>query len=248
MSAIWEACQGSRHIQPIVGRLHRFVESQEQVATTQLVDSLAEQAILEELLEGSKPQQPPEYQNLHYLLKSPFRYPPLQWGSRFGRRHEPSLFYGSRELDTAMAETAYYRLLFYHGMEVPPPHGRIRTEHTSFNVAYRSMQGVRLQQPPFVEHQAELRHPGDYSASQGLGSAMRTGGVEAFEFLSARCEAGLNVALFNPAALADRRPRHLQPWLCETSAAEVSFKRPYGHPLSFPLEQFAVDGHLPQPA
>ena len=52
---IWSRCQGERHIRPIEGVLFRLVESQEQVATIGYVDTLEEQAVLEELLETSKP-------------------------------------------------------------------------------------------------------------------------------------------------------------------------------------------------
>ena len=113
MSEIWRQCKGERHIRPLQGRLVRLVESQEQVATLQLVDTLEEQALLEELLESSKPPVPADAEPLHYLLKTPFRYPPLRWGSRFGRRHEPSLFYAALKLETAMAESAYYRRAWF---------------------------------------------------------------------------------------------------------------------------------------
>ncbi len=52
---IWTDCEGSAQIRPIQGELYRVVESQEQVATLQYVDSLEEQATLEELLENIKP-------------------------------------------------------------------------------------------------------------------------------------------------------------------------------------------------
>lgn len=80
VSEIWRQCKGERHIRPLQGRLVRLVESQEQVATLQLVDTLEEQALLEELLESSKPPVPADAEPLHYLLKTPFRYPPLRWG------------------------------------------------------------------------------------------------------------------------------------------------------------------------
>ena len=57
----------------------------------------------------------------HYLLATPFRYPPLPYGSRFGSRFEPSLFYGARSASTALAESAYYRFVFWSGMATPPP-------------------------------------------------------------------------------------------------------------------------------
>ena len=59
------------------GRLLRLVESQEQVATNSLVRTLAEQALLEDLIEASKPPLPATGHGLHYLLATPFRYPPL---------------------------------------------------------------------------------------------------------------------------------------------------------------------------
>src|SRR5690625_4094619 len=105
-----------------------MVESQEQVATSRLVASLARQAVLEELLEASKPPVPLEVTGLGYLLATPFRYPPLRHGSRFGSRDEPSLFYGSRGLPPLLAEVAYYRFVFWKGMSRPPP-APLRTQH-----------------------------------------------------------------------------------------------------------------------
>ncbi|WP_049311070.1 RES family NAD+ phosphorylase, partial [Pseudomonas aeruginosa] len=181
MSEIWRQCKGERHVRPLQGRLVRLVESQEQVATLQLVDTLEEQALLEELLESSKPPVPADAEPLHYLLKTPFRYPPLRWGSRFGRRHEPSLFYAALKLETAMAESAYYRCVLWSGMAVPPPSGRILSEHASFEAGWKVERGIRLQAPPFSDHEAALTDIADYRAPQELGSAMRSAGVQAFE-------------------------------------------------------------------
>lgn len=248
---IWSHCAAEQQLCPVQGRMLRLVESQEQVATQQLVDDLQEQALLEALLEGSKPRLPPDAQALHYLLKTPFRYPPLRWGSRFGARHEPSLFYGAQQLETAMAEAAYYRLLFWQGMASAPPSGRIRSAHASFSVAYRSERGLRLQQPAFAGVRGLLRDPRDYRATQALGRAMRAAGVQAFEFESARCpRQGINVALFVPAAFAERTPGELTHWLCETSATQVAFKQAQGpgQPYLFARELFLHGGVLPQPA
>lgn len=61
--------------------------------------------------------------------------------------------------------------------------------------------GIRPQAPPFSDHEAALTDIADYRAPQELGSAMRSAGVQAFEYRSARCpERGCNVALFTPAA------------------------------------------------
>ncbi|WP_448682361.1 RES family NAD+ phosphorylase [Pseudomonas nicosulfuronedens] len=237
-------------VAPIRGRLVRLVESQGQVATLQLVDTLEEQALLEELLETSKPRMPPPAEPLHYLLKTPFRYPPLRWGSRFGRRHEPSLFYGALKLETAMAESAFYRFVLWEGMATPPPSGRILSEHASFEARFQVQKGVRLHLPPFREHET-LLDPQDYSVTQGLGSAMREAGVEAFEYRSARCpQGGINAALFAPSAFTEKRPRNLMPWLCETTSEYVAFKHAQvpDSPRLYRREQYLVDGRLPYPA
>lgn len=248
---IWQACSGHQQIRPLRGKLLRMVESQVQVATLQLVDTLAEQALLEEMLEASKPPLPEASERLHYLLKTPFRYPPLRWGSRFGRVHEPSLFYAAQRLETAMAEAAYYRFVLWDGMATPPPSGRIVSEHSTFEARYRVERGVQLQRTPFSDHQQALTHPSDYASTQALGSAMRAAGVQAFEYRSARCgEGGINVALYSPQAFAETRPRNLTPWFCETTAEYVAFKHAQvpGQPRLFRWQQFLVDGHLPHPA
>ena len=104
MTDLWAACRDVLRIEPLTGELLRMVESQEQIATLSLVDDLAEQAVLEDLLERAKPPLPVGTDGLHYLLATPFRYPPLRHGSRFGRRFEPGLFYGARRLPTLLAE------------------------------------------------------------------------------------------------------------------------------------------------
>jgi hypothetical protein len=248
---IWQACNGPEQIKALRGRLVRLVESQAQVATMQLVDSLAEQALLEELLEGSKPPLPQQAEPLHYLLKTPFRYPPLRWGSRFGTLHEPSLFYGALRIDTAMAEAAYYRFLLWQGMATPPPSGRILSEHCTFEARYQVARGIQLQHPPFAAYQAELCHAAAYQSTQALGAAMREARVEAFEYRSARCPlGGNNVALFVPQALAEKRPRNLLSWLCETTADYVAFKSAQvpDKPRVFRQTIFLRDGQLPLPA
>src|SRR5512142_429329 len=119
----WEAKLAAARPGRLAGTLLRLVESQEQVATHQLVRSLERQAVLEDMLEATKPPWRKGSERLHYLLATPFRYPPLQHGSRFGTRSEPSLFYGSQETRTVLAEAAYYRFVFWHGMR-PPPAGK----------------------------------------------------------------------------------------------------------------------------
>ena len=137
MSRVWEACQ-SAPIARIRGTLLRLVESQEQVATNSLVDSAAEQAVLEEFLERSKPPLRPGTERMPYLLHTPFRYPPLRHGSRFGARFEPSIFYASLKERTVLAEAAFYRCGFWSGM-AQPPRSELITQHTLFWAGYDTL-------------------------------------------------------------------------------------------------------------
>lgn len=69
-----------------------MVEAQYIVATLKIVESRAEQELLEEILEEHKPPVPPEAFGLDYLLFSPFRYdtrPPS--GSRFRAISDPGV-------------------------------------------------------------------------------------------------------------------------------------------------------------
>ncbi len=247
---LWSDCQGQDQIHPISGTLYRIVESQEQVATRRFVDSLAEQAVLEELLESSKPDYPATDPRLHYLLKTPFRYPPLPWGSRFGRVHEPSLFYGGRSVAATLAESAYYRLVFIASMQGNPPARPLLSEHSIFSVDYATRRGIRLQQPPFAAHKSALTHRSDYGACQQLGSAMRAANVAALEYTSARaCPEAVCVALFESVAFRQTAPTSMSHWLCETTPDSVTFKEAGSRtPQCFAAGEFHVDGQLPMPA
>lgn len=233
----------------LAGTLRRLVESQEQVATNQLVSSLTRQSQLEEMLEATKPALRPGTEDLHYLLAAPFRYPPLKHGSRFGKRTESSLFYGSWETRTVLAEAAFYRFVFWHDMETPPP-GKLDTQHTLFGAGYRTERGLQLQQPPFAEHEAVLTHPTDYSQTQALGANLRADDVEVFEFLSARDpDRGINVALLSPVAFANPQPIFQEAWLCELTSEHVLFKAAHGNAVhDFSIEAFQVNDRLPRPS
>lgn len=249
MSRIWHDVGGAQVVCHIDGRGFRLVESQETVATTEIVSTLEHQVILEEMLDAdSKPRYRPGTEQLHYLLSTPFRYPPLPHGSRFGGRFEPSLFYGGTSEQVTLCENAYYRLFFYHDMGVPPPHRQLRSQHTLFEFLYETGKGARLQAPPFDAWHDTLCHPADYSETQALGSAMRESGIEGFEYRSARDPAGgINVALFDAVSFSSDRPRNERSCLCQTTDREVTFSL-QRKAIRFPLDQFLVEGVLPNPA
>ncbi len=114
-SSIWTRCGDVSSRRLFAARAFRAVEAQHRISTRKLTDSDAEQVLLEELLEDSKPAVTGELEGLHYLLFTPFRYPPLRHGSRFGVKTERGIWYGSQTLPTCFAEVAYYRLVFLEG-------------------------------------------------------------------------------------------------------------------------------------
>lgn len=246
-SGIWTRCGGVSEIRPLRQSPWRVVEAQHQVSTRKLVDTLEEQALLEELIDGAKPPDPTRGR-LHYLLATPFRYPPLRHGSRFRAPTEPGVWYGSQALRTAFAESAYYRLLFLEGT-----HARLdalSVQLTAFTVRVRTDHGVDLAAPPFAAFRDVIASPVDYAESQALGRDMREAGVEVFRFPSARDrEDGINVGVLKARAFGVAKPRELQTWHCTATRRRVEFVRLVERAAYvFPREEFLVDGGLPAPA
>lgn len=248
---IWSSLDDDIPVEPIAGTLMRMTESQEQVATSRICNNLAEQSRLEELLEEkSKPPLPDGVAHLDYLLATPWRYPPLLYGSRFGRVFEPSLFYGALSVSTCLAESAYYRLVLLLDMTTLPD-SPLRSRHTLFEAKYKTATGLRLHGPAFDAFREILIHPAHYGPTQALGSAMREYGIEAFEYASARDpKGGNNVALFTPKALSSRKVSNKTEWQCETTEAGVVFSY-MGVPAqvrTFESGLFLRDGQFPRPA
>ena len=86
--SIWTRCGDASSLRSFEGDAWRVVESQQLIGMRKLVDSAAEHELLEELIDGAKPspRREPEFDGVHYLLATSFRYPPLRYGSRFGVR------------------------------------------------------------------------------------------------------------------------------------------------------------------
>lgn len=246
-TGIWQRCHGADFIGPMKVDMVRVVESQEDIATLSLVDNLDEQQVLEELLEMSKPGE--LRPNLHYLLASPFRYPPLRWGSRFGRAHERALFYGSTRLETALAEGAFYRLIFLDGVSVAFP-GPLISQHTSFWVLARAERAVDLTRAPYDQVMHDLRAPDRYQPCQQLGADMREQGIQLFTYRSARDshELAVNAAAFSPDVFKRVQPTRFQSWTCYATSEAVRFiSSPNKHSHEFARDRYLVDGRLPMP-
>jgi hypothetical protein len=225
----------------------RMVETQEYAATTSLVDDLQEQAILEQILDAFKPNYADNTQDLHYLISTPFRYPPLKYGSRFGTITEHSYFYASETVQTCLSEAAFYRFFLIDGTETPFPK-MIQSEHSIFFVRVISTKTLDLTKISDIEIQKQLTDPISYSMTQRVGQQARKYGVDLLRYFSARSqEQGVNVAIDNHTIIQSEKPEDKVEYICQLDPKTgiLRFSQPRTFPVTFTREQFLVDGHLP---
>jgi hypothetical protein len=211
-----------------------------------LVDTLAEQALLEDELEATKPPLPPECVHLDYLLATPFRYGRYPGNSRFRREgYSPGVFYASEHVETAVAETAFYRLLFF--VESPgTPWPRNALEFTAFEARYATTNAIDLTAAPFVEQAASWTHLSDYSACLDLADKAGEAGVELIRYRSVRDpEGGANLALLSCACFALPRPVHMTTWRLHFSnyGVKAICDQPDSR-LGFTQQSFAADPRM----
>jgi len=197
------------------------VEGQHVISTMALVDTLEEQALLEQLIDGSKPAVPADCRSHHYLLSTPFRYgAPYPAGSRFRRAGlTTGVFYASTALHVAIAEMAFRRLLFFAESPATPwPSNAV--EHTAFSVRYSTRAGLDLTSPPLDRHIKQWIEPVAYEKCQALAEAAREAGTQVLRYRSARAD-GANIALLTCAAFTSREPKASQVWRLHTGPAGV---------------------------
>jgi hypothetical protein len=199
--------------EPYAGLVWRLVEGQHVVSTMALVDSLQEQAVLEAILESTKPPVPEECRDLHYLMYSPFRYAVYPADSRFRRRgRTPGVFYASENPLTAAAETVWYRFRFFDAAPgVPLP--QAAAEYTALSVRVETPFATDLTGPPLSDRRAVWTDPADYAGCLDLADAARAAGIEAIRYESVRDPgARANLAVLACRAFADREPAGVQSW------------------------------------
>jgi hypothetical protein len=245
--ATWTPAALSSEARPLSGRCWRLVEAQHIVSTLKLADTLAEQELLETLLDRTKPAVPPECRGLHYLLSTPFRYgAPYPEGSRFRRAGmTPGVFYASGQVPTAVAEMAFARLRFFAESPATPWPANA-SECTAFSVRFRTPAAIDVLGPPFDRDAEAWRHPSDYSAPQSLAESARAAGIQVIRYGSARDpRGGHNVALLTCAAFATRAPLERQTWRLHIDANGV--RAICDHPaerLAFDRTAFARDARI----
>lgn len=219
----WTPAAVASEAQPWRGRLWRAVEAQHRVSTLMLVDTLAEQAQLELLLESSKPALPAGSASLHYLLATPFRYPPRHpGGSRFRAATDGGAFYGADERRTACAELGYWRWRFLSDSPALPRLSSL--PHTLFQ-SEAAGSCIDLARAPFDQDAARWTDPDDYSACQQLGAVARAAPVQVIRYQSVRdpqagqCAALLTPAVFTPTPLVE------QTWRLTVTRQRIQWQR-----------------------
>lgn len=243
----WTPDELSSEARRLAGVCWRVVEAQHQVSTLKLVDSIEEQALLEELIEQTKPLVPPECRHLDYLLATPFRYDtPYPRGSRFRRPGKTfGVFYASEEPETAIAEMAFYRLLFFAespGASWPTNAG----EYTAFAASYRTRRAIDLTRPPLDEDSAYCTGPIDYSACQDVADAARAADVQIIRYFSVRDpHRRINLALLVCTVFTSPAPTSRQTWRIQlgSSGVHALCEFPRIH-LEFGRESFNSDPRI----
>ncbi len=237
-------------------KVWRMVENQETTATLNIVDSMEEQNLLEELLDNIKPPYRAGTEGMHYLLKTAFRYPPLKHGSRFGDRTMPSFFYASETVQTVLAETAYYRFILLTDMQEPYQQS-IDSEHSAFTVSVKTNKCLNLCAKKFTVAQTQLQDSqqygychsvGHWATTQKAAQVIRFYSARQSQYMAPRQSERINVAIAEPKAIISKAPNSLQSWLCRTSTNKISFSsRETKLPISFAIQDFMLDGKLPRP-
>ena len=250
--SIWTQCGAASNLQAYERDAWRVVQSQQLVGTRKLVDSEDEHELLEHLIDGAKPpvSRGPGFEGLHYLLSTSFRYPPLRYGSRFGTRADPGIWYGGEDLHTVLAEVAYYRLVFLDGSaaDMTP----LMVELWAFQASIRTERAIDLTGDAFREFHAALFSKVVYDAPQALGHDMRDDDVVLFRYQSARDpRGGANLGVFSPTAFAAKVPFNFKTWHCVVMRDAVEFSRKdfmEKERTQFERTTFEVDGRIPAPA
>lgn len=225
----------------------RVIEAQHRVSTLKLTDSLAEQELLETLIEATKPALPPECRHLHYLLSTPFRYgAPYPNGSRFRRAGLTlGVFYASHHVATAIAETAFWRLLFYAESPETPWPGNAG-EYTAFAIQYASGRVIDLTRPPLDRRRDAWMDPVKLDECQALAEGARAANVEVIRYASVRDPLHrLNVALLSCRAFAKPVETARQTWRLHLGASGVRCRCEMpALAVDFGREAFAADPRI----
>lgn len=235
-SSTWTKAELLSSIHRLCGNCWRVVEAQYINSTIKLTDTLEEQAIIEQEVEATKPPIPMECRHLDVLLYTPFRYRPYKFNSRFRRSGSlEGVFYASENPETAIAEQAFRRLLFFaDSPDTPFPENP--TEYTAFEARFDTQKGIDLTTPPWADHK-DLLSLIDYAECQRLADAARAEGVGVIRSTSVRDpQRRANIAILRCRAFAKPNTLARQTWhihvgpegtraYCESPRLSLMFER-----------------------
>lgn len=202
----------------------RAVEAQHVVSTLRLTGSdPGRQELLERILEESKPPLPAGAEQHHYLLSTPFRYPPSGHGSRFRAWPDGGVLYAARERRTACAEMGYWRWRFLRDSEGMTTIAA--AAQTVFQLGAGGV-GIDLTEAPLREWRADWTDPVAYGATQELGRAARALAVRWIAYESVRDpEAGLCYAVLEAGAIRPRQPLARETWYLTVTESAAIWQR-----------------------
>ncbi len=243
---IWTAEELEYNLINIDSDCWRFVEAQHVVSTMKIVDDEFEKDRLEELLEETKPPIPDRCKKLDYLLFTPFRYEPEPNGSRFRRKGQgEGAFYASEKIETALAEMAFYKLLFF--AESPKTDLPSNTcEYTAFQVKYKSNRAIDLTIAPISDNKDLWEDPSSFEHCQNLADQARLANISVIRSNSIRCpKKGKNITILSCDAFAKNKPSEYETWrLTIKEDRIIAFKELPTRTLSFTIDDFNNDPRI----
>lgn len=145
-------------------------------------------------------------------LSFPFQRRSRYFGTRFCREGDDVLgvYYASEQLETAVAEIAFHRLLAIsqsEGLDLPTS-----LTFEGFRVEYMTEYGTDLLGPPFDQASDVWTHPDGYKCTQAFALLARQAGSEVIRYKSVRHPAvQANLAILQRSVIKSRRPNSEQP-------------------------------------
>jgi hypothetical protein len=231
MSQIWKNCRSKKwdSLDQTTWRLDRTGYS----PSEKLTDSEEDQLILQKLI---KP-----------IFISQEKTLPLKYASRFGTRWEAAIRYSSLEMESALAEKAFYLFDFLRAAHLAS--NDLLFAASRFHI--KSSKAIDLTKTPFLNYRSSISSATDYKESQALGKAMRSSGVEVFIYYSARdINDGVNAGSFYANNFKKNNTQNIQIWQCVCQSESIYFvnlSNQKDKKIYFPLEQFLVEARLPFP-
>jgi hypothetical protein len=155
------------------------------------------------------------------------------------------VYYASESDETAVAESVFYRLLFYaESPDTPWPTNP--GEYTAFSADFAAERAADLTLPPLVSKRASWTHPTDYSACLNLADVIRDAQVEAIRYESVRDPSSrANVALMTCRTFSHSEPIDQNTWHFHFSGSGVRTIReaPPGS-IQFDRNSFLADPRI----